>query len=203
VTIQDTYFSTGERILASTARSARRPGRQRIQVETARLGVADWQTLRELRLLALELSPRALFGSYADEAARRPEHWQRELTVGTWTVARRQGRAVALAGLVGVPPEERELSSGWPARRLETRCIVSVWVHPDVRGGGVMSQLLDAVEAEAVEQGVGALVLWTFDTNPLARQMYVGRGYALTSVFNRMTIRGIADCERKQMKRVG
>jgi len=72
-----------------------------------------------------------------------------------------------------------------------------------VRGGGVMSQLLDAVEAEAVEQGVGALVLWTFDTNPLARQMYVGRGDALTSVFNRMTIRGIADCERKQMKRVG
>ena len=51
-------------------------------------------------------------------------------------------------------------------------------VHPDARGQGVGSRLLEAVAEHAAENGFDRIRLDVIDTNPRARQLYERRGFA-------------------------
>jgi GNAT superfamily N-acetyltransferase len=53
----------------------------------------------------------------------------------------------------------------------------SLSVLPDLRGSGIGSELLDAVEAELRQRGVGDLEITTAATNADAERLYERRGY--------------------------
>jgi GNAT superfamily N-acetyltransferase len=184
VLIQDVEFHDSERSFRSAGK-----------VGSVEVHEADWQSLREARLLALGSSPEAFCGDYARERRARRRTWRRRLDSGTWLVARSQGRIVGLAGMLDEPDPV-----GGPDALWGTRCVESVWVHPELRRQGVVRQVLDAVEQQALRQGVGTLVLWVLESNPVAAEVYRRLGYTPTGRSQPISIRGNWDVEKRLMK---
>ena len=56
-----------------------------------------------------------------------------------------------------------------------------IFVHPDARGLGVGSALLDAIERHAAAQGLRQVRLDVIDSNPRARALYDRRGFTAVS----------------------
>ena len=66
-----------------------------------RLGGDDWQTLRDLRLAALQESPNAFWAKLSDERRYSREQWTSFLGAVAWFVARRDNDpAIGMAGLL-------------------------------------------------------------------------------------------------------
>lgn len=170
------------------------------RVEVTQLGVRDWATLRAARLAALRTSPTTLCGNHGRERRALPGSWQTRLEDQAWTVARLpepagRGRIVGLAGMHPDDP----VSESHPS--LETGCVVSVWTAPDLRCRGVMSQVLDAVEANALRRGVGTSVLWVLDSNPMSALVYARRGYRFVRrAAQPIMVHGRQDVERQMIK---
>ena len=55
-----------------------------------------------------------------------------------------------------------------------------MWVHPDHRGTGVASALVDAVTTWATEDGATRLTLWVARTNDPAVSLYRRHGFTAT-----------------------
>ncbi|MCE0539254.1 GNAT family N-acetyltransferase [Kineosporia rhizophila] len=171
------------------------PGAPGRTVEVVQLHEPDWLTLREARLAALRSSPDAFCGNYATERLVRRRVWRRRLRTGTWTVARADGQIVGLAGMLHEPDPV-----GGPDAPFGTRCIESVWVHPDYRGYGVLKHLLASVEENALRQGVGVFVLWVLESNTVAAEVYRRLGYRHTGIAQPISVRRRWDVENRLMK---
>ena len=127
----------------------------------------DWAELRSLRLAALADSP-AMFGSILEREQRHDEKdWREWAHHGATFLAVHSGAPVGIAaGAVADQPEDRKL--------------YSMWVHPDHRGTGVASALLEAVTRWASEDGAARLTLWVAHTNHPAANLYRRKGFAAT-----------------------
>lgn len=125
--------------------------------------------LRDARLKALRCSPEAFCGNYARERLVHRRTWRRRARTGQWTVARSGGEIVGLAGLLDDP--DQELGA------LTSKCIESVWVHPERRRRGLVRHMLGTIEEKAYRQGVGTLVLYVLTANQPAREVYRRLGY--------------------------
>lgn len=140
-------------------------------MDVERVRVDEWETLRDLRLRALEEAPEA-FGASFDEARRRPEEWWRawcrrsaESDEQAMFTARLDGRPAGMAGVffeAGV----------WN--------VVAMWVTPETRGRGVGRLLLEAAVSFAREHGPEAIELGVTDGNDPARSVYEGYGFVDT-----------------------
>jgi GNAT superfamily N-acetyltransferase len=128
----------------------------------------DWQTLREIRLRALQTDP-AVFGStYARES---------EFDEATWR-SRTQTAAVFLAfdgalpiGIVmGRVSDEDE--TAWD--------LMGMWVAPSARGRGLTPPLIDEVVSAAREDGARRVELWFAGGNDRAASVYERYGFVLT-----------------------
>jgi GNAT superfamily N-acetyltransferase len=116
-------------------------------VEVRRVGADEWQTLRDVRLRALEDSPDA-FATRFDDARPRPEAWWTDWAAAS---ADGDGQAMFLAwegatavGIVGT-------FVGQDGRRW----LIAMWTDPGARGRGVGRALVDATAAFA--RGAAAL----------------------------------------------
>ena len=125
-----------------------------------RLGPGDEETLRAIRLEALEDDPEAFGSSYEREAARAIEDWQQWFTGGAAFIAEADGAPVGLAAGY----RER---SGAPIVYL-----VSMWVRPSHRGTGAADELVRAVLAWAETEGVEAVKLTVVGGNIRASKLY-------------------------------
>jgi hypothetical protein len=84
-------------------------------VSVDRLGGDDWQTLRDLRLAALQDSPHAFWAQLSDERRYSVEQWTSFLGAVAWFVARRgDGPPIGMAGLLQQNPGP-ELIGMWVA----------------------------------------------------------------------------------------
>lgn len=166
-----------------------------MRVELARVPESEWQTLRTARLMALRSSPDAFCGNYARERLAHRRTWRRRARTGSWTVARVGGQVVGLAGMLPEPDPV-----GGPDAPFGTRCIESVWVHPDFRGLGVVKQMLAWIEENALRQGVGVLVLWVLESNTVASEVYRRLGYRPTGIAQPISVRRRWDVENRLMK---
>jgi ribosomal protein S18 acetylase RimI-like enzyme len=126
---------------------------------------ADWRTLREVRLAALQDSPHAFTSRYAQERRWTEREWRRTLKSSTWIVAQKAGEVAGLARSV----RERGIPR---ARNLE-----SIWVAPIYRHQGVCRDLVRALADRDRRMGATRLLLWVLDGNHDALHAYESLGF--------------------------
>ena len=136
-----------------------------------RLTEDDWETLRDVRLTALQPDETAFASSLERERGFKESHWRMRLRTTPMFVVRSDDQAVGLIGVIrepGAPVEERHL--------------IALWVTPEQRGRGVAQTLLAAAEDWAVQDGASVISLWLVDGNDEAADLYRGVGYTATGV---------------------
>lgn len=140
-----------------------------------RIGLADWERLREVRLAQLLDTPMAFLETYETALAHGEEEWQARVrrvnepgSVGLVAVT---GAGEWVGTMISFTPE--------PGAAL----LVGVWVHPEHRGGarGVTDALLDAVVGWARDEaGAERLLLMVHEENARAAAFYQRRGFEFT-----------------------
>lgn len=131
-----------------------------------RLGRDDWQTLRDVRLAALEESPHAFWAKLSDERSYGRAEWTSFLGAVAWFVARRgDDAAIGMAGL---------------AQQDAGPQLIGMWVAPTARGQGIGARLTRAVIDLAASQGAPSVGLWVTEGNDPARAMYRRLGFEFT-----------------------
>jgi GNAT superfamily N-acetyltransferase len=130
--------------------------------------IADWPTLRDIRLLALRDAPDAFASTYAREAAFGEAEWQQR--------ASRDGSFIAFLPEVGLAG----LAAGYLAAP-EVAELAGMFVRPPARGRGVGEALIDTVIGWAREKDATAVHLWVAETNKHARRLYERCGFTATA----------------------
>lgn len=133
------------------------------------LGEDDWRLWRQVRLAALAEAPYAYGSTLAEWQGEgdREERWRDRLALAG------SHNLVALVGSEAVGS-----ASGVP--RDGHADLVSMWVGPAARGGGLADSLVGAVEAWAVGLGLPELRLRVVAGNDRAVAFYLRRGFAFT-----------------------
>ena len=137
-------------------------------MEIKRVGPADWESFRTVRLASLSESPAAFGSRYADWVDAPAERWQSRLT------------QVPLTLLACDPSEVVGVVSGQPVGEHWVE-LISMWVSPAVRGSGVARQLIDAVTRWAAEQNRRTYLMVRID-NDRARRAYERAGFVDTGI---------------------
>ena len=137
-------------------------------MEIKRVGPADWESFRTVRLASLSESPAAFGSRYADWVDAPAERWQSRLT------------QVPLTLLACDPSEVVGVVSGQPVGEHWVE-LISMWVSPAVRGSGVARQLIDAVTRWAAEQNRRTYLMVRID-NDRARRAYERAGFVETGI---------------------
>lgn len=127
----------------------------------------EWERFRELRLTALAEAPYAFGSTLARELGFDEETWRARLARGRQLVAERDGDW--LGTVAGVAAED---GSGAE--------LVSMWVAPQARGGGLGAELVLAVIDWARAAGHDRLSLWVAEGNQRAERLYLRLGFART-----------------------
>ncbi|BCJ70990.1 N-acetyltransferase [Catellatospora sp. IY07-71] len=132
-----------------------------------RLTGDDWQTLRELRLNALQEAPYAFGSTFERERDRAEQEWRARLDS--------PASASFAALLDGVPAG---LAGGYlPEGGQDAVELVSMWVSPAARGRRIAEQLVDAVAGWARDLGRAEVVLEVAAGNDTARRVYERCGF--------------------------
>jgi GNAT superfamily N-acetyltransferase len=137
-------------------------------MEITRIGPADWEGFRAVRLASLSESPAAFGSRYADWVDAPAERWQSRLTQVPLTVLAHEA-----AKVLGVVSGER-VGEKWVE-------LISMWVAPAARGTGVAGQLIDAVADWAAGQDRRTFLMVRRD-NACARKAYERSGFVDTGV---------------------
>lgn len=85
------------------------------------------------------------------------------------------GDGERIVGFASYGPE-RERADGFTGRAE----LYAFYLHPDVWGTGVASDLLEHTEQRFRAEGFGTAVLWVLDDNPRARRFYERHGWEPT-----------------------
>ena len=125
----------------------------------------DWYRYRRLRLMSLANTPDA-FGSTLQQALELDESgWRQQLqTLATFVAVVDGVDAGTVRGVVdGTDPD-----AAW---------LVSMWVHPHMRGRSLGLSLVQAVAAWARHSGCARLLLDVADENDSAIALYTKAGF--------------------------
>jgi ribosomal protein S18 acetylase RimI-like enzyme len=153
-------------------------------------GPAQWATVREVRLAALADAPEA-FGSTLDrELGLGEAQWRERIARAPWFLARREDQPVGLVALVPGPPDSTE---AWH--------LMSMWVSPQVRGGGVADQLVAAALAHVRASGGSSVTLWVAIGNDRARGFYQRMGFRPTGTRQVYPRDGAPDLDEEEFAR--
>lgn len=137
-------------------------------MDITRIGPADWESFRAVRLASLSESPAAFGSRYADWVAAPAERWQSRLTQVPLTLLAQE--ATKVVGVVsGQPVGERWVE------------LISMWVAPAARGTGVAGQLIGAVVDRAAGQDRTTYLMVRSD-NAHARRSYERAGFVDTGI---------------------
>jgi ribosomal protein S18 acetylase RimI-like enzyme len=130
----------------------------------------DWPLVRDVRLRALREDPGVFGASLPREERFLESHWRMRLrTSTTWIAVDDQGVG---RGIVTMMQE--------PGSPVDDRHVISLWVAPESRRGGVGWLLLDAVRRAAAEQDARTVSLWLLDGNHAAGDLFVRAGFTRT-----------------------
>jgi GNAT superfamily N-acetyltransferase len=130
-----------------------------------RLGANDGLRLRAIRLRALLDAPDAFGSTYEEAVARTAESWSEQASELPTFVAVVNGLDV---GMVRCARSEADPATAW---------LISMWVAPDVRRGGVGGALVDAIIEWAQCHNVSRVLLDVADANQPAIALYARKGF--------------------------
>lgn len=133
----------------------------------------EWREHRELRLEALQDSPRSYGSTYERETAHPDAEWQERARTGAEGVDGVAVAAVADGRWVGMARGYLEP----PAAQL-----IAVYVTPAWRRRGIARALSQAVVDWARERGAREVFLSVSDWNTGARRVYEALGFEATGV---------------------
>jgi GNAT superfamily N-acetyltransferase len=133
------------------------------------IDVSTWRMMRDVRLAALRDAPQAFGSSYEREIAFTEGDWVSRISRGANFVASTGGPSPVPVGIVGAFEA-----------RPRTAELVSMWVHPQVRGQGVGRALVETILRWAGAEGHDLVHLWVTENNDPARRLYERCGFALT-----------------------
>jgi ribosomal protein S18 acetylase RimI-like enzyme len=140
-------------------------------VEVRRVGPDDWLIWRSLRLAALAESPLAFAAKLADWQGDgdREHRWRSRLSLprSSNVIAMLDGQPVGMASGV--------------LRGHHVVELISMWVAPKARRGGVGGALIRDVESWARSIGARTVRLQVAADNQPARALYQRNGYADTA----------------------
>jgi 5'-3' exonuclease/ribosomal protein S18 acetylase RimI-like enzyme len=134
--------------------------------EIRRVAPDDWATFRDIRLVALAEAPYAFAGTLDAETGYDERRWRDWVSRSAFFLAWEDDRPVGMVG--GYAQEDR----GWH--------VISMWVSPQARGGGLADRLIGAVAGYARDQHAPTLTLWVTDGNDRARAFYRRAGFRST-----------------------
>jgi ribosomal protein S18 acetylase RimI-like enzyme len=138
-------------------------------VRRARPG--DWAIVRDLRLAALADAPDAFAATLAQEASQPEAEWRARIGARPWFLGFRDGQPAGL--IAGLPPRPGpDQDQAWH--------LVSMWVSPHARGGGLAGRLVGAVTEHASRAGAAQVTLWVAVGNGRARAFYRRIGFTPT-----------------------
>lgn len=132
-------------------------------MDVTRIGPADWERFRAVRLASLSDAPAAFGSRHADWVDAPAEQWQARLTQVPLTLLAHEDTTV-LGVVSGQPVEE-----AWVE-------LISMWVDPAARGTGVAGRLIAAVVDWAAAQGRRTYLMVRSD-NHRARRSYERAGF--------------------------
>lgn len=143
------------------------------RLDVRRIRAEEWPRWRDVRLRMLR-EEAAFFGTRWEDASREPDErwraWVAEAAEGVTRVIFVAERGDRWAGVVGAFPRVD------PA---ETQ-LISMWVDPALRGGGIAEQLIRAVAEWARERGSTSVFLFAQETNVRAQRLYERVGFRPT-----------------------
>ena len=139
--------------------------------EIRRIGPDDWRAVRHLRLAALAETPTAYCERWADAAALEDDAWRARAARGS-----DHGDSFQVMAWDGARP----LATATGFVEDGVAWLVAVHVAPDVRGSGLLEQLVERVVAWARTQSVPAMHLEVHEDNPRAAAAYRRLGFAET-----------------------
>ena len=132
------------------------------------LSACEWQLKRDLRLAALQDSPRAFASSYDLEVHRSEDEWRGWPRDGAYFAAFDDRQAVGIAG------------SWMRGGESDVTHLISMWVAPDARGAGIARLLTEAVVGWARERKATRLELEVAAGNDAAMRAYLRAGFVVT-----------------------
>ncbi len=138
----------------------------------------DGERYREVRLAALRDSPFAFASTYEEEAVLPDAQWRE------WASQRAGGDSNAV--FFALDSSDRPIgivAVFYPETRPADAELVSMWVAPEARGGGVGGRLVDTAIRWATETRAESVWLWVTRDNDAARQLYQRKGFALTGEY--------------------
>lgn len=138
-------------------------------VEIRRAEQREWELVRSIRLVALRDSPDWFWATYEQEVDRPAEWWREFVGRGAWFVAWENDKPVGLVAAI----YDRDLGP-------LTWQLISMWVAPEARGGGVGAALVDHLKGWARDAGIEALRLDVTEGNDAARRLYERCGFRPT-----------------------
>jgi GNAT superfamily N-acetyltransferase len=131
------------------------------------LARSDWPILRAARLDALRDSPHAFMARYEDEEDLSQADWEHMFDDASWIVAKDAETVIGLARCIAGPQSTQ-------------RYIESIWVAKPRRRKGVFRAMLRAVCEVEERLGAAELLLWVFEDNNDAQEVYKAVGFEPT-----------------------
>ena len=137
-------------------------------MDITRIGPADWERFRAVRLASLSESPAAFGSRHADWVDAPAERWQSRLSQVPLTLLAHE--ATNVVGVVSGQP----VGDKWVE-------LISMWVAPAARGTGVAGQLIGAVVDWTAGQDRTTYLMVRSD-NTRARKSYERAGFVDTGI---------------------
>ncbi|GAA2627594.1 GNAT family N-acetyltransferase [Dactylosporangium fulvum] len=132
----------------------------------------DWRLKRDLRLTALQDSPKAFASTFAREVHRTEAEWRDWPRPGAYfaAFAPQDGAGEVPVGIAGA----------WvSAVNPDTTHLISMWVAPEARGRRVAARLVDAVVGWARDNGGAVVELEVAPGNDAAMAAYLRYGFTV------------------------
>ncbi|MFL0577152.1 GNAT family N-acetyltransferase [Brevibacterium luteolum] len=142
-----------------------------------RLGPADWETHRALRLVMLKDSPEAFWGSYDDALQLSPEDWRAQLTGARIVLHVRDRESDEPLGCLVLLLEG--YTEDMPLAEDEA-ILTKIWVRPAARGRGVSAAIVREAARLSEQLGRPRLLLDVDDSNAAAIRSYERLGFRAT-----------------------
>jgi ribosomal protein S18 acetylase RimI-like enzyme len=144
--------------------------KSQIMPDMKQLAPGEWLLLRNVRLSALEDSPRAFLSTYEEESAYSKDRWQAEFARGEWSIGLVKDNPISLLGATSEPDTP-----------THQRYLEYLWVSPEHRRSGIGRTMLTSVIACLRTVGVRSVFLWVLDGNDAARSFYRSVGFLSTN----------------------